>query len=277
MLLCTLFNVTVSLETYRIARLRDTVCSVGIVSRTLPFTASNASIRYFRHTISLDEHRAKFQASHYLRQEKPQKGTKGEMPRSNERHPFYYRMLPHHRDRNESKMQYAKEYDLDDDGRPKFETDAKEVWFAGCHDGNFSLVSTKHAWSYIGLVDIGGGSVRNGTLNSLARIPLRWMIRQCLLAKTGIQFVPDSFKDVGLDPANFFPALTQQPQAPNSPASTAPDARASAHAAEPTDATLVDETEILLTAASTFNSEEDEESVDARQPMHDQLKLFGPW
>ena len=135
MLLCTLFNVTVSLETYRIARLRDTVCSVGIVSRTLPFTASNASIRYFRHTISLDEHRAKFQASHYLRQEKPQKGTKGEMPRSNERHPFYYRMLPHHRNKN--KMQYAKEYD---DRRTK--TDVKEVWFAGCHGGNFSLVST---------------------------------------------------------------------------------------------------------------------------------------
>ena len=103
------------------------------------------------------------------------------------------------------------------------------------------------------------------------------MIRQCFLAKTGIQFVPDSFKDVGLDPANFFPTLTQQPQAPNPPASTAPDAKASAHAAEPTDATLVDETKISLTAASTFNSEEDEESEDALQPMHDQLKLFSPW
>ena len=37
-------------------------------------------------------------------------------------------------------------------------------------------------------VDTGGGSVRNGTRHTLARIPLRWMIRQCFLANTGIQF-----------------------------------------------------------------------------------------
>ena len=117
---------------------RDTVCSVGIVSRTLPFTASNTSIRHFRHAISLDEHRAKFQASYYLRPEKHQKGTEvGEMPRSNQRHLFYRRMLPHHRNKSKSKMQYAKEYD---DGRTV--TDAMEVWFAGCHGGNFLLVLT---------------------------------------------------------------------------------------------------------------------------------------
>ena len=57
---------------------RDTVCSVGIVppSHTLPFTSSNTSIRYFRHAISLDEHRAKFKANYYhLRKPEDQKGT----------------------------------------------------------------------------------------------------------------------------------------------------------------------------------------------------------
>jgi hypothetical protein len=36
--------------------------------------------------------------------------------------------------------------------------------------------------------DVGGGSVVNGTRNSLARIPLRWMVQQCFIANTGIMF-----------------------------------------------------------------------------------------
>ncbi len=42
---------------------RDTVNSVGIVPRRLPFTTSNTVIRTFRHAVSLDEHRAKFKAN----------------------------------------------------------------------------------------------------------------------------------------------------------------------------------------------------------------------
>ena len=41
---------------------RDTVSSVGIINaRRLPFTTSNTIIRTFRHAISLDERRARFQ------------------------------------------------------------------------------------------------------------------------------------------------------------------------------------------------------------------------
>ena len=41
--------------------LRDTVDSVGLIPKQLPFTASNNGIiRTFRHAISLDERRAKF-------------------------------------------------------------------------------------------------------------------------------------------------------------------------------------------------------------------------
>jgi uncharacterized protein (DUF2235 family) len=43
----------------------DTVASVGLVPRHLPFVGSNSSIRYFRHALSLDEHRAKFAPSYY--------------------------------------------------------------------------------------------------------------------------------------------------------------------------------------------------------------------
>ncbi|KAF8752990.1 O-acetylhomoserine ami [Rhizoctonia solani] len=46
------------------------------------------------------------------------------------------------------------------------ETDVEEVWFAGAH------------------TDVGGGSVKNGERYSLARISLRWMIRQCFKCNT---------------------------------------------------------------------------------------------
>lgn len=42
---------------------RDTVCSVGLVPKRLPFTTSNTIVRTFRHALSLDERRAKFKAN----------------------------------------------------------------------------------------------------------------------------------------------------------------------------------------------------------------------
>ena len=109
---------------------RDTVCSVGIIPRSLPFTHSNTAIRYFRHAISLDEHRAKFKSNHYhLRHDDDQKGTKlGEMPRSNQRHPHYHsnRHYRHH---------HNKQAEEETNDKPSWVTDVREVWFAGCHCG----------------------------------------------------------------------------------------------------------------------------------------------
>lgn len=67
------------------------------------------------------------------------------------------------------------------------ETDVKEVWFAGCH------------------CDVGGGSVLDETKYSLARIPLRWMIRECFRTNTGIRFHAELLKEVGLDPCTLWP------------------------------------------------------------------------
>ena len=58
--------------------------------------------------------------------------------------------------------------------------------------------------------DIGGGSVANDTPHSLARIPLRWMIRQCFLAKTGIQFEAEKLRDIGLAPETLYPRVIQR-------------------------------------------------------------------
>lgn len=44
---------------------RDTVCSVGVIPHTLPFTNANGAIRYFRHAMALDERRAAYQVNHW--------------------------------------------------------------------------------------------------------------------------------------------------------------------------------------------------------------------
>jgi hypothetical protein len=55
------------------------------------------------------------------------------------------------------------------------------------------------------------------------------------------------------------------------------EVEAAAHAAEPTDQTLVDQAQASPTAASSFRSEEAEELADALSPIYDQLKLSKPW
>jgi hypothetical protein len=233
----------------------DTVCSVGLVPHTLPFTASNTAVRYFRHAISLDEHRAKFKANHWhLLKPEDEKGTKlGEMPRSNHRHPHFHHR---HHDQLKDKANFEEEYD---DGH--HETDVLEVWFSGCH------------------CDIGGGSVPNGKRNSLARISLRWMIRQCFIANTGIQFYRETFKDIGLDPHTLYPHVLKRPPALSPTPSTVAEVRAAVHAVEATDATLTDNIEVQASpsAASTFETEEDEELADAVMPIYDELKLSKGW
>jgi len=72
-------------------------------------------------------------------------------------------------------------------------TDVLEVWFAGCH------------------CDVGGGSVKNSTRHSLARIPLRWMIRQCFATDSGIQFQAEKLHEIGLDPDMLYPVCRDRP------------------------------------------------------------------
>ena len=60
--------------------------------------------------------------------------------------------------------------------------------------------------------DIGGGSVKNGTRHSLARIPLRWMIRECFKVDSGIIFDMEMVKhEVGLDIDSISKAPSRHP------------------------------------------------------------------
>ncbi|PCH34305.1 hypothetical protein WOLCODRAFT_61605 [Wolfiporia cocos MD-104 SS10] len=224
----------------------DTVCSIGLIPRTLPFTSSNSAIRVFRHALSLDEHRAKFKANHYQwpTQEEHAKGVQhGEMPKSG---PKKGLILNLRKDtQRPDQLEHERHYTARDEDQTR--TDVLEVWFAGCH------------------CDVGGGSVPNDSKHNLARIPLRWMIRECFKMNTGIRFHAEGLRSIGLDPASLWPHVQPRPPAIYSmPSLTADHARAS------TADTLVNGDEHPLT-------EEENDYIDALSPIYDQLQLAKYW
>ncbi|KIK66658.1 hypothetical protein GYMLUDRAFT_69801 [Collybiopsis luxurians FD-317 M1] len=149
----------------------DTVPSVGVILKRLPFTASNTVVRTFRHAVSLDESRVKFRAN--LWNGRNNLGIK-------------YRHFYHHDGKNWLKV-LEKDFGIWD------ETDVQEVWFAGCH------------------CDVAGGSATDYSKPNLARIPLRWMICKCFKANTGIMFYSDLLNDIGLDPSSLYPLVLLRP------------------------------------------------------------------
>ena len=54
--------------------------------------------------------------------------------------------------------------------------------------------------------------MKNDVRHSLARISLRWMIRQCFLTKTGILFHRDAFQRIGMDPQSLHPLVIGRPR-----------------------------------------------------------------
>ncbi|KAJ6541648.1 hypothetical protein B0H19DRAFT_959195 [Mycena capillaripes] len=224
------FSIDVDIE---LVGVWDTVDSVGFVPRRLPFTRSNTNVRYFRHALALDEHRARFQPNFWNRptQDDLQLGVQaGEMPKS--------RHISHKKKSlNDLEKQYT------DGGQ--YLTHVEEVWFAGCH------------------CDVGGGALPNGARNSLARIPLRWMIRQCFLLETGILFHADMLRLVGMDPDTLYPRVLARP----------PPLLKSPQESQSTGA--------MKTAGSVaecdFKSEEEEDLVDALSPINDELKRRKIW
>jgi uncharacterized protein (DUF2235 family) len=67
---------------------RDTVNSVGLIPKRLPFTTSNTIVRSFRHAVALDERRAKFKANLWNRPNAKEKslGIEGQKTKSEEDH-----------------------------------------------------------------------------------------------------------------------------------------------------------------------------------------------
>ncbi|EIW87436.1 hypothetical protein CONPUDRAFT_149464 [Coniophora puteana RWD-64-598 SS2] len=241
----------------------DTVSSVGMIPRRLPFTKTNDNIRHFRHAIALDEHRARFQPSlwSFAQDEKHHRHVKSHhMPRIS--HNGSRISARYEKDREAKEEKDLKLHDLVNHERSltlerqfsEYEpvTDVQEVWFAGCH------------------CDVGGGSVVNGTRNSLARIPLRWMLREIFKCNVGIMFHKEMFKQVGMNPDSVYPFVHERAppiyQSPSTPIPT------------PTVVKLEeDPTYITYTDHGGFVNEEEEDMKDALSPIYDQLELGRGW
>ncbi|KDQ30789.1 hypothetical protein PLEOSDRAFT_1035733 [Pleurotus ostreatus PC15] len=213
----------------------DTVSSVGLIPRRLPFTTSNTVVRTFRHAVALDERRAKFKANLW---NKPLPHEENLGTSKTPKHSSFIRISEEEHELTQLERQYSELQ-----GKP---TDIEEVWFAGCH------------------CDVGGGSVSNKTKHSLARISLRWMIRECFKTNTGIMFDAERLKNVGLDPQTLHPFVTPRPPSPAP--STAPSEKEGLLSRPPSPFPPV---------ASV--SEEEEELLDALSPKYDQLKLKPFW
>ncbi|KAI0275275.1 hypothetical protein BC834DRAFT_921341 [Gloeopeniophorella convolvens] len=152
----------------------DTVASVGVVmGPTLPFVDVNTTIRVFRQALSLDEHRAKFRPNLYHRST-----LTNQQPTS-----LRQRVISRVRKQEKDSEQYQKVKDNLNGQAPTtqaatdeiYNTDVKEVWFAGCHS------------------DVGGGVALDTAPSALANIPLRWMIQEVMLNECGVLFDMEAF------------------------------------------------------------------------------------
>ncbi|KAJ7807526.1 hypothetical protein B0H13DRAFT_2386405 [Mycena leptocephala] len=144
------------------------------------------------------------------------------------------------------------------DNGPSVVTDVQEVWFAGCH------------------CDVGGGSVLNGTLPNLAHIPLRWMIRECFKARTGMVFSATELAELGIEPSSLYPDVRARPvaKAVTQGSQTikvieAPGWVPWAKSFLPTGSTPTPEKVQKLTLPNM--SEEELDARDALAPLYDQL------
>ncbi|PBK90885.1 hypothetical protein ARMGADRAFT_1014186 [Armillaria gallica] len=251
----------------------DTVDSVGLVPKRLPFTASNTIIRTFRHALSLDENRAKFKAN--LWNGPTVRGLKLSTPKSS---PWSSRKntvdskshKPRHIRRLESRIKWYPDYEKllekmeELHSSPSSQpTNVEEVWFAGCHG------------------DVGGGSVKNWTRYSLSRIPLRWMIRECFKAGTGIMFDSQRLRLIGIDPATLYPSVMPRPPALSVVSAVIPTGETKTPLLQRIISMFRRQGQTFAQEASIedppIGTEEEEELRDALSPIHDQLKLSKSW
>ncbi|KAG6829309.1 hypothetical protein H0H92_004987 [Tricholoma furcatifolium] len=251
----------------------DTVDSVGLIPKRLPFTTSNTIVRTFRHAISLDERRAKFKPNFWNRPTEDELALGIHTVRIPTPEPVHKNQKGHkasHPSRqttskDEQKLSTnEKIFTEKDKSRNTTPTDIEEVWFAGCH------------------CDVGGGSVDNKIPSSLARIPLRWMVRECFKANTGIMFNTDALRTIGLDPATLYPHVLPRPPPRLDPTTftlekrtdlnffqrIAARRRAKANAATSLTVTVNDQSAI---------DEELEDMKDAMSPIFDQLDIKYWW
>ncbi|CAE6445853.1 unnamed protein product [Rhizoctonia solani] len=260
----------------------DTVNSVGIIPRELPFAKSNYLIRVFRHAVALDERRAKFKANLWGRttdaEEKlGEAGKKKVYHREKTKGGVWSYVTGWGTEQDQGKNQDGKKaqgsshrggHDFTASADRGHQTDVQEVWFAGAH------------------CDVGGGSVRNDTPSSLAGVPLRWMLRQCFLNNTGILFHSAELEEIGLSPASLWPTVKIPTPISDGHKLQATDAtlvESPAQSLEPTSSTTkingtgTGTAEVSLIPPQPIKLGSEYDAKDALQPIYDQLSIAKWW
>ena len=108
---------------------RDTVQSVGLIPKHLPFSGSNNAILHFRHALALDEHRVKFVPFFCTGGKPKEQATETTVsdPRISED--------SHHKIERRQRSGASHEYEAHVNSMTGPDTDVEEVFFAGAHCG----------------------------------------------------------------------------------------------------------------------------------------------
>ena len=156
------------------------MASIGLLSSpTLPFTSSE-TIKFFRHAISLDEHRSKY---------------------------------------NVELWQPIRESLCPDSTRTENDIEGViEMWFAGVHSGTFDFTHLRlkqcefqltYSTSLL-ISDVGGSSVKDIEAYSLGHITFRWMMQEIDRTGCGILFNYHTIRDLGVPLDCVPPPSTKQ-------------------------------------------------------------------
>ncbi|KAL0577269.1 hypothetical protein V5O48_004726 [Marasmius crinis-equi] len=254
----------------------DTVNSVGLIPKRLPFTTSNNNVHTFRHAVSLDERRAKFKANLWNRptEHEAKLGLRHKFHRHGEGEAC--------QETNETPKKRPQNL------KPGHSTNtlrALERKFGSQVATVVGLCPPFHVPRPIDRrmkSDVGGGSVSNDTKPNLARIPLRWMIRECFKTNTGIMFDADLLRDIGMDPDCLYPNVLPRP--PALPVGSGHFIRniptSSSTSQTQREMALQNYSSGDLTATAVSDrrpTEEELELADALSPVYDQLSLAWFW
>ena len=132
------YVVHLSIDSYFTSSPRDTVNSVGLIEKTLPFADKNTTILHFRHAISLDERRVKFRPFFYTGKTNRGNGQRPKGPGHN---------VESSGDTLVGEVHKSSGKVYDDEMRANAvreqETDWEEVFFAGAHCGIFQSIQVR--------------------------------------------------------------------------------------------------------------------------------------
>ena len=112
---------------------RDTVQSVGLIPKHLPFSGSNNAIVHFRHALALDERRVKFIPSFCTSGGKPKPTRTGSKVSEQSEAASVHSTNKMKRERSGKSIEYEDHVNA----MTGQETDVEEVFFAGAHCGTF--------------------------------------------------------------------------------------------------------------------------------------------